>query len=255
MDKTRTVAIIQARMASSRLPGKVLLEISGKPMLSWVVERVRLSSKIDEIVVATTREKGDDAIAAFCERAGVAYIRGSHHDVLDRFYQAARAHQADVILRVTADCPFIDPEVIDHLLDRFMEERVDFAANRLPPPWKRTYPIGLDAEVCTFTALERAWKEAREPFEREHVMPYFYDQEGRFRILLIHHEPDYGGMRWTVDTPQDLELARKIAACFKGRIDFSWYEIIQLFQAHPELAEINASVSAKMTQDVDKNYQ
>jgi spore coat polysaccharide biosynthesis protein SpsF len=255
MDKPKIVAIIQARMASSRLPGKVLMDISGRPMLAWVIERVRLSKRIDQVVVATTQDAGDEPIVKFCLENEVACTRGSHHDVLDRFYQAAREHQADVIVRITADCPVIDPQVIDHTLSRFFEEEVDFAANRLPPPWKRTYPIGLDTEVCTFLALERAWIEATAPFEREHVMPYLYDREGRFKVLLVNHDPDFGNMRWTVDTPEDLEVLRKITDHFAGRLDFSWYEILDFIQAHPELTEINATIKAKMTQDVDKNYQ
>ena len=251
MNNGKIVAIIQARMASSRLPGKVLLEIGDRPMLGWVVARVRQAKTVDEVVVATTLDPGDDPIEAYCREQDVAVVRGSHQDVLDRYYQAASEHAADVVVRVTADCPVIDPEVIDHTVTRFLEEKVDFAANRLPPPWKRTYPIGLDTEVCTFAALERAWNEATEKFEREHVMPYFYDQEGRFKTLLVNHDPDYGAMRWTVDTPQDLELLRRIIAYLDGRVDFSWYEILGLFRVHPELAEINAAIKAKLTQDVD----
>lgn len=255
MDKPRIVTIIQARMASSRLPGKVLLEISGRPMLSWVIGRVRLSQLVDEVVVATTHDPGDDAIVDFCSQQGVKSFRGSHHDVLDRYYQAAKANLADVVVRVTADCPVIDPQVIDLTITRFLQAKVDFAANRLPPPWKRTYPIGLDTEVCTFAALERAWKEATESFEREHVMPYFYDQDGRFRILLVDHDPDYGYLRWTVDTPQDLELLQKITDFFGDRLDFNWLEIVRLVEENPSLAEINASVRAKNTREVDKKFQ
>jgi spore coat polysaccharide biosynthesis protein SpsF len=250
--KPRTVTIIQARMSSSRLPGKVLKEIAGKAMLAWVVERSRGAKRVDEVVVATSVEPADDAIASFCEQMGFLVFRGNLYDVLDRFYQAAKWFQADVVVRLTADCPVIDPTVIDLVLERFFEARVDFAANRLPPPWRRTYPIGLDTEVCTFAGLERAWREAVEPYEREHVMPYFYDQEGRYKILLVDHEPDYGALRWTVDTPEDLELVRQIFAHFSGRVYFSWYEVIDLFTKNPEMAKINASVKAKMTQDVDK---
>ncbi|MEM5773686.1 MAG: glycosyltransferase family protein [Anaerolineaceae bacterium] len=251
MQKQRVIAIIQARMGSSRLPGKVLMDIAGKPMLQWVVDRVRLAKTIDEVVVATTDAPADEQIVEYCVRQGIAVTRGSQQDVLDRYYQAALKFKADVVVRVTADCPVIDPQVIDHTIKRFLEEKVDFAANRLPPPWKRTYPIGLDTEVCTFAGLQRAWNEATEPFEREHVMPYFYDQEGRFRILLVNHDPDYGHLRWTVDTAQDLELVQKIIAHFGGRVDFSWYEILAYVQEHPELTQINADVKAKFTQEVD----
>jgi len=131
----------------------------------------------------------------------------------------------------------------------------DFAANRLPPPWGRTYPIGLDTEVCTFHALETAWKEAREPHQREHVMPYFYDHQERFRILLVNHDQDYGDMRWTVDTAEDLELVRQIFARFAPRGDFSWLEVLELFQREPELARINAQVRHKTYDEVDNRSQ
>ncbi|MCE5209267.1 MAG: glycosyltransferase family protein [Chloroflexi bacterium] len=253
MEKQRITSIVQARMGSSRLPGKVLLDIAGKPMLQWVVERVRLSRLVDEVVVATTDAPDDEQIALFCQQNAISFMRGSPHDVLDRYYQAALQFKADIIVRVTADCPLIDPLVIDHTIANFLQQDVDFAANRLPPPWKRTYPIGLDTEVCTFTGLQRAWTEAKEPFEREHVMPYFYDLEGRFKILLVNHDPDYGHLRWTVDTQQDLDLVRRIVDHFNGQVDFHWHEILAFVEEHPELSEINADVKAKMTQEVDEN--
>jgi len=248
----RTVAIIQARMASSRLPGKVLLNISGQPMLGWVVERTKRARLLDEVGVATTVNESDDPIVEFCQVRGYPVYRGSEFDVLDRYYQAARFFRAEVVVRITADCPLIDWNVIDHTVRQFFEQGVDFAANRLPPPWKRTYPIGLDTEVCTFAALERAWHEAKEPFEREHVMPYLYDQDGRFRVLVVHHDPDYGALRWTVDTPEDLEVIRRVFAYFKGRDDFGWLEVLKLFEQHPELAEINAQIQHKAATDIDE---
>ena len=248
----RIVAIIQARMSSSRLPGKVMKDIAGKPMLSWVVERARMAKLVDEVGIATTDDPSDDGIAEFCMEMGYPVYRGSLFDVLDRYYSAAKFFQADVVVRLTGDCPVIDPQVIDHTISRFLESGVDFAANRLPPPWKRTYPIGLDTEVCRFSGLERAWKEAQEPYQREHVMPYFYDQEGRFNILLVDHEPDYGQMRWTVDTPEDLQLLRQIFAAFPGREDFSWLEIVELVKEKPELLVINQKIQAKKTQEVDR---
>jgi spore coat polysaccharide biosynthesis protein SpsF len=150
-----------------------------------------------------------------------------------------------VIVRLTADCPLIDPGVIDHTVAEFFRSGVDFAANRLPPPLGRTYPIGLDTEVCGFKGLERAWKEAREPFEREHVMPYFYDTPGRFRFLRVDYPIDYGALRWTVDTAEDLKLVRQIFAFFGGRNDFSWLEVLTLFERQPDLARLNAGVTHK----------
>ncbi len=247
----RTVAIIQARMASSRLPGKVLKEIAGQPMLAHVVERVRRASQVDEVVVATTTDAGDEAVAAFCESRTIAVVRGDPFDVLDRYYQAARQFGAEVVVRVTADCPLIDPGVVDLTISEFQRIGADFAANRLPPPWKRTYPIGLDTEVCRFAALERAWREADQPYQREHVMPYLYDQEGRFRVVLVNHQPDYGALRWTVDTAEDLQFVRQVFAHFGERTDFTWLDVLDLIQREPNLAQINAGVQHKTALDVD----
>ena len=245
MDTERIIVIIQARMSSTRLPGKVLKEIAGKPMLAWVVERARKAHTVSEVVIATTVEPSDDPIVSFCAQMGYACTRGSLEDVLDRYYQAARAYQADVVVRVTADCPLIDPAEIDHVVREYQRSGVDFAANRLPPPFGRTYPIGLDTEVCSFAALERAWREAKEPYQREHVMPYLYEEPGRFKVLRVDHDPDYGDLRWTVDTPQDLELVRAIFERMAGRVDFGWLDVLELFQHEPELARLNAGVGQK----------
>jgi spore coat polysaccharide biosynthesis protein SpsF len=242
-------------MSSSRLPGKVLLEIAGQPMLLRVIARASRARRLRQVAVATTTDASDDPIQALCEQHGIFCCRGSAYDVLDRYYQAARLLQAGVVVRLTADCPLIDPQVIDHTLDEFTRRRVDFAANRLPPPWKRTYPIGLDTEVCTFQALERAWKEAALPHEREHVMPYLYDQEGRFRVWVVDTQPDYGHLRWTVDTAEDLELVRRVYAHFGGRDDFSYAELIALFEQQPGLSQINAAVAHKTLTDVDTRMQ
>jgi len=275
--KFNKVAIIQARFASSRLPGKVLMDIGGQPMLVHVVERAKQAETIDEVVVATTTSAYDDAVEALCISHGFPCYRGSNHDVLDRYFQTAKIHNAEVVIRITADCPIIDPHVIDKTVDAFLGKNTggleitksdsdhslldthfappefpcDFAANRLPPPWGRTYPIGLDTEVCTFQGLEQAWKEADLPHQREHVMPFFYDQPDRFRILHITHDPDYGSFRWTVDTGKDLELLRQIFASFPGRNNFAWLEVIELFQQHPEMAQINAEIIAKNYQEID----
>lgn len=287
-----TTAIIQARLTSSRLPGKVLLDIAGEPMLVRVVERTLRASTLNHVVIATTTDPSDDVIEALCIERGYAYYRGSQHDVLDRYYQAARTFGAEAIVRITADCPLIDPDVIDKTVNAFYGEpshnhqsplsptplsptplsppAYDFAANRLPPPWGRTYPIGLDTEVCTFQALERAWREADQPYQREHVMPYIYepvraqhfsspeqvqpeqvDPSKDFRVLLVNHDPDYGRLRWTVDTPEDLDLIRQIFALLGGRDDFTWLDVLALFKREPRLAQINAQVRHKDYQAVD----
>jgi spore coat polysaccharide biosynthesis protein SpsF len=246
------VIIIQARMGSSRLPGKVLADIEGQPMLQRVVVRARRSQLAGRVVVATTMDASDDPVAAYCRKMGFPCFRGDLYDVLDRYYQAALQFDARVVVRVTADCPVIDPGEIDRTLRAFFAAGVDFAANRLPPPWRRTTPIGLDTEVVTFDALAKAWREAEEKYEREHVMPYLYDQEGRFDVLLVDHEPDVGHYRWTVDTPEDLALLRRVYAFFDGRDDFTFEALIALFQQHPELEKINTDVTAKNLKEVDQ---
>jgi spore coat polysaccharide biosynthesis protein SpsF len=272
MPPLKTLAIIQARMASSRLPNKVLLDIAGKPMLAHVLERTRLAQTVDTVVVATTTDPGDDAIDAFCRSQGYACHRGSAFDVLDRYYQAALSYlspeesETALIVRITADCPLIDPQLIDRTVCLFLglpeacstdaapaSLPYDFAANRLPPPWGRTYPIGLDTEVTTFTNLRTAWKEAQLPHQREHVMPYFYEQPERFRILLVNHEVDYGKLRWTVDTPEDLQLLRQIFVHLAPdmRSHFSWLDVLDVVQRHPELSSINSRVQHKHYRDVD----
>ncbi len=273
-----TVAIIQARMGSSRLPGKVLLDIAGRPMLGWVFERARRASRVDVVVLATTTDPSDDPVAAYCQANGYAYTRGSLGDVLDRYYQAALTHQAEVIVRITADCPLIDPALIDDVIGVFLGEPpqiarrlemseggdpglrqaafpFDFAANRLPPPFQRSYPIGLDVEVCSFQALERAWNEARQGYEREHVMPYLYSQPGRFRFVQLQHEPDYGSLRWTVDTPQDLALIREIFQRLPDPLTSTWLDVLQIFKDDPNLNELNAQVEAKHYQAVDSRIK
>lgn len=167
-------AIIQARMSSSRLPGKVMQDLAGKPMLLRVVERARKASLVDSVWVATTSDPSDDPIQELCAAQRIPFLRGSMHDVLDRYYQTAREAGAQAIVRITADCPLLDPQLVDATIQAFLDGR-DFAANRLPPPWTRSFPIGLDTEVCSFRALERAWKEAEQPYQREHVMPYLYE--------------------------------------------------------------------------------
>lgn len=253
--RPRIVAIVQARMGSSRLPGKVLQDVAGAPMLSRVVDRASRASTLDLVVVATTTQLEDDAIAQLCERLGYACFRGSVFDLLDRYYRAAQQYRAEVVVRLTADCPLIDPAVIDETVQAFFEAKVDFAANRLPPPWRRTFPIGLDVEVCSFKALERAWREAREPYQREHVMPYLYEDNGRFRVLVVDREPDLGHLRWTVDTPEDLELVRRIYAALGEDGTFSWLAVAALFERHPELAAINRASRAKSFTEVDERCQ
>ncbi len=269
----RVVAIIQARMSSSRLPDKVLLDIAGQPMLRRVWSRASRASRVDEVLIATTEDVSDDRVEAYCSGHGMAFFRGSQFDVLDRYYKAARLSKADIVVRITADCPVIDPVLIDDAVDTLLGEQAggevafDFVANRLPPPFHRTFPIGLDVEVCTFAALEQAWQLGDEPQHREHVMPYLYEgvqlaaispelSSGRsprgFRVAQRNHVPDLGSARWTVDTPEDLEFMRQVYSRMGGRDEFSWKEVLALVEREPELAQINASVRHKTLNEVDE---
>jgi spore coat polysaccharide biosynthesis protein SpsF len=270
MMKSRVIAIIQGRMNSSRLPGKILADIAGQPMLQRVFIRTSRSATVTETIVATTTDASDDPVAEYCDFSGIPFTRGSQFDVLDRYYQTAKQAKAFVVVRVTADCPIIDPELIDDVVNSLLEtgDRIlDFVANRLPPPYHRTYPIGLDVEACIFPVLERAWQDAKEPQHREHAMPYLYEgvelktvnrqlQTGisprGFNIALLHHHTDFGGYRWTVDTPEDLEFMRQLYKRFDGRDDFSWKDVLDLVHNEPGLAEINSGVKHKTLKDIDK---
>ena len=251
----RVVGIVQGRMNSSRLPGKILKKIAGKPMLAQVVERARQARLIDAVAFATTTDPSDDPVEVYCRRQGIPVYRGSLLDVLDRFYQAARMMEADVVVRFTADCPLLDPGLVDQTIQLFLESGADFAANRLPPPFRRTYPIGLDTEVCSFAALERAWKEATAKHDREHVLPYLYEVEGRFKVRILDHHQDYGYHRWTVDTPEDLVLVRRIFRRMRNRPGFTWLDVVALLEHEPQLARINAAVQHKTMFDVDERYK
>jgi spore coat polysaccharide biosynthesis protein SpsF len=278
--KQKIVAIIQGRMSSSRLPGKILADIAGQPMLSRVYVRTARAKTLNEVIFATTTDPSDDPVAEYCDFAGIPFTRGSLYDVLDRYYQAAKSAKADIVVRITADCPVIDPELIDNVVNTVISGQLsvtsnqssvnsgfDFACNRLPPPFGRTYPIGLDVEACTFKVLKKAWKEAKEPQHREHVMPFFYEgvqlnTDNRllstgisprgFNIALLHHTTDFGDYRWTVDTPEDLTFMREVYARFDGRDDFTWKEVLDLVHDEPKLMEINAGVQHKTLKDIDK---
>ena len=264
---SRVIAIIQGRMGSSRLPGKILADIAGQPMLSRVYIRTSRAVTVTETVFATTTDSSDHPVAEYCDFGGIPFTRGSLYDVLDRYYQTANEFQADVVVRITADRPVIDPDLIDDAVNTLLDGGYDFVANRLPPPFGRTYPIGLDTEVCTFTALETAWKDAKETFHREHVMPYLYEgvelstvsrqlSDGvsprGYKVAQLHHTTNFGDYRWTVDTPEDLEFMRQVFARFDGRDDFSWKEVLDLVHNEPDLMKINAGVKHKTLKDIDE---
>lgn len=232
------VAIVQARMNSTRLPRKVLLDIHGTPMLGRVVERVRQARLLTQVVVATSRGSADDPIAAYCADAAIPYYRGSEDDVLDRYYQAARHFNARVIVRITADCPLIDAGVIDKVIAKFLAGGCDYTTNTL----RYTYPDGLDVEVFATTALTRAWQEATLPAHREHVTEYIR-ASGKFRLAGVENEEDLSAhnYRWTVDNDDDLRFVRAVFNELGGHGQFSLADILALVRSRPDLREINQS--------------
>jgi len=207
--KLSFVAIVQARMGSTRLPGKVLKVVEGKPLLEHLIDRLRFSKHIDKIVIATSVSKKDDVIEKLCKKLSVECFRGSESDVLDRYYQAAVKYSADVIIRITADCPVIDPILVDKMINSYKKKlgEYDYFSNVFP---KRTYPRGLDVEMFTFNALKKAWKNAVRSPDREHVTPYIYMHPEKFRIFNYKDKRDFSRYRCTVDTSEDLKLIRKI---------------------------------------------
>ena len=235
------VAIVQARMESSRLPNKVLMDLGGATVLDRVLNRLRRCHLIGNVVVATTTEPTDNVIVEHCESGGIGVFRGSEQDVLDRYYQAATHASADVIVRITSDCPLIDPEVSDATIQELLDQRADYASNVL----ERTYPRGLDTEVMTYKALERAWREAQKPYQREHVTPYLYENPRKFTLHGIKSDVDCSHHRWTLDTAEDLHLLRAIYARFGERDDFDWHEVLRMVEADPSLAEINRYINQK----------
>ncbi len=236
------VAIIQARMGSTRLPGKVLRDIGGRTMLARVVRRAARATRLDGLVVATTTESRDDVIVEECKCLEVPWFRGSANDVLNRYHQIAQARDIPAVVRITSDCPLIDPEVIDEIVHVFLGGGWDYVSNTLEP---RSFPLGLDVEVFTFAALRRAWEEDDNRAWREHVTPYLYRHPDLFRLKGVRPDEDFSDMRWTVDTAQDLELVRRIYAGFDGDDHFTWREVLALLKNHPEWIAINRDVPQK----------
>lgn len=237
------VAIVQARMGSSRLPGKVLKDVVGRPMLAHVVERVRLAPGVERVVVATSDTAGDEPVRAFCVASQIDCFAGHETDVLDRFYRAAQAYAADPILRITADCPFVDPTVVAEVLAQYRAgagQHVSSATGATAFKMDGLkFPDGLDVECFGFASLERAHREATAPSDREHVTPYLY-RTGLFTTAKVFSDGDYGQLRWTVDHEADLELVRKVyAALYRPGHAFGLKEILAHFAAHPELVEHN----------------
>lgn len=231
------LAVLQARVSSSRLPRKVLEPILRRPMLEWQIERIRRARNIDELVLATSNDGSDDDLEAVSRSAGVKLYRGSLDDVLDRVYRAAVERSPAHVVRLTGDCPLTDPAVIDLVIDAHLEGGGDYTSNALNP----TFPDGLDVEVIRFPALEEAWRNAALRSEREHVTPYLYKHPERFRIRSVTSPVDRSAMRWTVDEPADFLFVRTVfEALAPSNPRFGTEDILQLLADRPELERINA---------------
>ena len=233
----KTVIIDQARMISTRLPGKVMKKVLGKPLLEYQIERLRQVRLADELVIATTTNDTDQPIVELCERLGVAYYRGSEEDVLSRYYEAAIQFGADIVVRVTSDCPLIDPGVVDEVIGLYIynRDKYDYVSNTL----ERTYPRGLDTEVFSMAALKKAYKEVGEQPDREHVTLFMYRRPEQFRLANSSGAVDYSHHRWTVDTPEDFRLIQLILQeLYPVNNRFTWLDVLNLLNEHPEVKSI-----------------
>jgi spore coat polysaccharide biosynthesis protein SpsF len=238
-----TIAIIQARLGSTRLPNKILLELQpGKTALECMLDRVKLAKSIDRIIVATTNSAKDEDLRNFLKNKGIQFCAGDEHDVLDRYYRAAQKFchsEFDIIVRLTSDCPVIDPRVIDMVVDEYKRRGVDFCSNSLEP---YSYPDGMDTEVFSFKVLERTWKEAVLPSHREHVTFYIWQNPKIFKIFYFQHEKDLSHYRLTLDYKEDFDFLKKIYEQFGNNKNFSLEEIIEFLDINPEIKNINSEV-------------
>ena len=230
--------IIQARMGSSRLPGKALMKSdSGKPLLYYVTNQLRYCSKVKNLVIATTTNQEDDEIEKFANNNSINVFRGKEKDVLDRYFQCAKKYSFSTIVRITADCPLIDPQIVDKVIEQFFSENYDFATNTLT----RTFPIGTDVEVFSFSALNKAWENAQLPSEREHVTPYFHNKEN-FKIINVENDKNISNLRLTVDRIEDFELIKQILNNISIN-PIHLEDVLELFSRKPELIEINKHIN------------
>ena len=245
-EKPRVVAILQARMASTRLPNKVLTDIIGQPMLGLIMARLQQAQLVDEFVIATTDLPEDQQIEDYACTSGLACFRGSRDDLTDRYFRAATTHHADVVVRLTADNPLIDAGFLDwavaeHLAGMPSYDYVDTVHSK-------TFPLGMSVEVMGFAALETAWNEDTNKAWREHCTPFIYYHPERFRLRHLSAPDNYSHMRWTVDTPEDLAFVRQIYGHF-GHSHFNWRDVIALLALHPEWSDINRDIVQKQLTD------
>ena len=233
----KVIAIVQARMNSARLPGKVLMPLANKPVLAHIIERLSYCKLVENILIATSHEDSDDSIAEYCENNNIDYYRGSLDDVLDRYYQAAKTYHAETILRITADCPVIDPIVVDAVIAGYLSNKYDLYG------LGGEFPDGLDCTVFSFTALEKAWKRAKLKSEREHVCPYIEKNPQMFNNGMLELFRGLDKHRWTLDMPSDYKLLSKIFdQLYREQSPFLTHEILQFIQRNPKLQAINSDI-------------
>jgi spore coat polysaccharide biosynthesis protein SpsF len=244
----KTYAIIQARMSSSRLPKKVLKKIKKKPMLYYVIKQVLASSTIDEVIIATTKEKIDDVIEDYCKQNKIKVFRGSKLDLLDRYYKCAKKYHCDPIIRITSDCPLIDPKVIDKVCKKFGKNLFDYVANnfeKIHNEWNNStcnYPQGMTVEISSFKALEKAWYEAKKPSEREHVFPYIQFNPKLFSVSNIKMRKDLSYIRCTVDKLNDLKFVKIIYEKSMNVKIITIKDILNIIEKEPKLVLINNNI-------------
>jgi len=240
----KTGVIIQTRMGSTRLPGKVMLDLYGKPVICHVIERIKQSKEIDDIILATTTLAQDDVIEEQAEKNHIKCFRGSVDDVLSRYYYCAVEYKLKTVVRITSDCPLIDPFVTDSIIKCFKNNQYDIATNASPDLKNRTYPRGLDTEVLSFDLLKNAFDNAREKYQREHVTPYIYEKAEN--IYYYKDSKDFSNYRWTLDTYEDFELIKTIYKnLYRSKHDFYYKDILTLIEKYPYISKINESVQQK----------
>lgn len=236
------LCISQARMTSSRLPGKILKTVCGRTLLDYHTSRLLRCQTIDRLIIATTVNDTDNPVEEFCRMKNISCVRGSEDDVLSRYFLAATRYSAEVIVRVTSDCPLIDPVLVDQVVSYFLNHRDQYDYINLGDG---NFPRGLDVEVFSYAALEKAQNNGHEPYEREHVTPYIYREESEFRCGIFPSDQRFGHHRWCVDEPKDFKLIAKILNKFNGRDDFTWQDCLALFDDNPEWFDINSMIRQK----------
>ena len=238
MNKKKITVIIEARTGSSRLRNKVIAEIEGKPMIFYVIDRVKQIKSVEQIILATTQEKNDKILIEIAKQNSIGIFAGDSMDVLNRDYQCALQNNADPIIRITGDCPLIDPDIVEEMLEFYLKNNYDYISNRINPK----YPDGLDVEIYSFKTLQMVEQNAKLSSERSLVTTYITKNPKIFKIFSYENQEDLSGHRWTVDEQNDLEFVRKIYSIMKPKTNFSMNEIIEILVKNPELLKINSGI-------------